>query len=375
MSVADGTKRKRHVPVKGASHIYWSETKKGRVYEVRHARNADGKRLFEAVGTRLDQAKARAREVHGESAPRVASVGVTFAEVTADWQRTREMRPRSAASLDANLRIHILPRFGRKKVRDIDASMILAWLAGLERKDGRDGALASGTRRLLLATLQIVLQHAVEMGALSAVPRIPRRRMPARGESRRCILTPDEETRLLAYCAAFPWLAPIVVVALHQALRLGEVCALRWEDIDFVGNRLRVAHSLGRDGTVGPPKGGKVLTIPLTAAAREALLELRLDGGDGFIFTNTRGGPRQQRDVQRAFSKARDRAVLEDGVCFHSLRHTGISRAANHPVIPLVHVREFARHADLATTQGYVHRIEDSRVTVAFDEALTGGAA
>jgi hypothetical protein len=62
MSVADGTKRKRHVPVKGASHIYWSETKKGPVYEVRHARNADGKRLFETVGrasTRRRPARVR----------------------------------------------------------------------------------------------------------------------------------------------------------------------------------------------------------------------------------------------------------------------------------------------------------------------------
>jgi integrase len=56
----------------------------------------------------------------------------------------------------------------------------------------------------------------------------------------------------------------------------------------------------------------------------------------------------------------------------HSLRHTGISRAANHPAIPLVHVRDFARRADLATTQGYVHKIENEKVTTALGEALAG---
>ena len=80
------------------------------------------------------------------------------------------------------------------------------------------------------------------------------------------------------------------------------------------------------------------------------------------------------RDVQRAFTKARDRAALpstEDGpVVFHSLRHTGISRLANHPAIPLVHVRDFARHSDLATTQGYVHKIESETITLAIGEAL-----
>jgi integrase len=94
------------------------------------------------------------------------------------------------------------------------------------------------------------------------------------------------------------------------------------------------------------------------------------------VFTNNVGGSRQPRDVQRAFTKARDRAALpvtEDGpVVFHSLRHTGISRLANHPAIPLVHVRDFARHSNLATTQGYVHRIESETVTLAIAEALSG---
>ena len=93
------------------------------------------------------------------------------------------------------------------------------------------------------------------------------------------------------------------------------------------------------------------------------------------MFRNEAGGPRWPRDMQRAFGKARDRAALEvtaEGpVVFHSLRHTGISRLANHPGIPLVHVRDFARHADLATTQGYVHRIENATITTAIGEALS----
>jgi hypothetical protein len=36
----------------------------------------------------------------------------------------------------------------------------------------------------------------------------------------------------------------------------------------------------------------------------------------------------------------------------------------------VVHVRDFARHSDLAVTQGYVHRIEDAAVTTAIGEAL-----
>jgi integrase len=374
----DGSNRKRHVPVKGASHIYWSEKASGKVFEVRHPRNAEGKRLYETVGARLDEAKARAREIHGDTTPRVLRVGITLGEVYDSWVAARDIRPASVRSFDGNYTRHIAPRFGRVKVREIDAGAIAAWLGGLKRQDGKEGPLASGTRRLILATFTMILYHGVEIGALSAVPRLPRRRIPRPGEARRRILTPDEEARLLAYCATTPWLAPMITVALHQALRLGEVAGLSWQDVDFVGGKLNVRQSLGRDGkTLGPTKGGRAAVIDLTPLARQALLELRGDSdGTGLVFRNRAGNGRQLRDIQRSFVKARDRAALmetDDGpVVFHSLRHTGISRLANHPSIPLVHVRDFARHADLATTQSYVHRIENETVTAAIAEALAG---
>lgn len=375
--MSDTPKRRQHVPVKRASHVYKSQLADGSwTYYVRHPRNADGRRLMEKVGTRLDAAKARAREVHGDAAPRVTSVATTLNDVIESWRQTREMRPRSAANFDGIVRTHIAPRFGRVKVRDIDKHAIAAWLNGLTRKDGRDGTLAAGTKRLILDTLGIVLAHAVEMGALGSVPKVDRKRRPKFGPSRRRVLSRDEERNLLAYCARSPWMRPIVTVTLHQALRLGEVVGLQWEDIDFAAGKLHVRHSLGRDGTLGPPKGGKAATIELTPAAREALMEMRGSETTGFVFKNRDGGARQMHDVQRAFGKARVRAALpvtDDGpVVFHSLRHTGISRLANHPRIPLVHVRDFARHVDLSVTQGYVHKIESDDVTVAIGEALAG---
>jgi integrase len=114
--------------------------------------------------------------------------------------------------------------------------------------------------------------------------------------------------------------------------------------------------------------------IPLMPAARQVLLERRMAVSEGYLFTNSIGGPRKRGDVQRGFSQAVENACLPetaDGkVNFHSLRHTGISRLANHPSAPLVHVRDFAGHTDLATTQGYVHKIEDEKVAQAMREAL-----
>src|SRR5205823_6677732 len=135
---------------------------------------------------------------------------------------------------------------------------------GLKRADGKPGLLASGTQRLILATLGIILGHAVRMHLITAVPKLPAKSKPKAGEGRTRILSHDEERTLLAYCAPFPWLRSVVTIALHQALRLGEIASVRWEDVDFVAGTVTVARTLLRDGSTGPTKGGKVCTIPLT---------------------------------------------------------------------------------------------------------------
>ena len=172
-------------------------------------------------------------------------------------------------------------------------------------------------------------------------------------------------------------------MALSQALRLGEVLALRVEDVDFANNRLRVHHAVDRAMQDGPTKHMKltgrrdprdVTPIPLMPAARKVLLERRLTAGDGYLFATSSGGPERRRDVQRAYTSVVENACLpvtaDGAVNFHSLRHTGISRLANHPGVPLVHVRDCAGHTDLSTTQRYVHKIEDAKVAQAMQEAM-----
>src|SRR5438094_78171 len=94
LMAASTAARVRHKPMKGAPGVYRSQVKGGFVYEVRHPANTAGRRLYEVVGTRLDQAKARAREVHGGAIAPV-SVAMTLNEVYMDWKRTRSIRKRS----------------------------------------------------------------------------------------------------------------------------------------------------------------------------------------------------------------------------------------------------------------------------------------
>jgi integrase len=378
-------KRRRHVPQAKAAHVYWSETARGKVFEVRHPVNGDGQRLYEVVGPRLDKAKARAHEVYNPAATPARTVTMTLDEAIACWRELRDVRPASEKVYDTLVRLYIEPKLGPRKIRELDEAAILAWLQGLKGQKGQP--LSDSTRRLLLSVLDAIFQRAIRLGAASVNPvrQLDKRDRPRKGRSRRRVLSLEEEARLAWSCSGTPWLRPVVTVVLHEALRLGEALGLEWRDIDFAAGRLHVRRAVDRYGNLGPCKGqsrddferGKGALIELTPRAREALLELRADSdGSGPVFLTGAGTRRRIGDVQRAFRTARERAglaVTEDGpLVVHSLRHTGISRLANHPAIPLVHVRDFARHKDLATTQGYVHRIENEKVTTAIGEALAG---
>ena len=74
----------------------------------------------------LDEAKSRAREIHGDSTPRVLRAGITLGEVYDNWVESREIRPASVVSFAGIYRRHIADRFGRVKVREIDAGAIAA---------------------------------------------------------------------------------------------------------------------------------------------------------------------------------------------------------------------------------------------------------
>jgi integrase len=333
--------------------------------------------LQAAVALRADRiSRAQLRGEQLTSGP-----GPTFGEVRREWVAARKVREGTGANYDSNLRLYAAG-FESKPIRSLTRGQLTLWLGQL--RSARTGEqLSEGTAALVLAAVSAVFEYGVEIGAL---PRNPVRELtnrPRQGEGRRRILSHDEEARLLAVCEQrFPWLGDLVTVALYQALRLGEVAGLQSEDVDLEGGKLRVHQQLrSRTTERGPTKGATsrrrdprdVHPIDLMPAAHAVLRRL-CETGPGFIFRTRTGSPKAHRDIGRAFQKAVEYAgipVTENGaVTFHALRHTGISRLANHPSIPLVYVRHFAGHTSLTTTETYVHKIDSAAVTAAAVEAM-----
>jgi integrase len=146
------------------------------------------------------------------------------------------------------------------------------------------------------------------------------------------------------------------VVAAYTGLRLGELLALRWRDIDY-GKRLvhvRRSYVTGQDEM---PKSGQVRSVPMTDQVMVVLDRLSRRGlfaaEHDLVFPNAVGEHLDGSALRRRFYAAMDRAELKR-IRF-DLRHTFGTLAVQ--AFPLTDVKAFMGHADISTTMIYVHHV------------------
>jgi integrase len=158
--------------------------------------------------------------------------------------------------------------------------------------------------------------------------------------------------------AETPRWSALLACAAFAGLRLGEIRALRWEDVDAEGGVLHVRASMLPDGNVKAPKtkaGERDVTI--LPRLRRLLLEWRLASinvrpGD-LVFGTVDGKPLAERNVRRVLDQAKAKAMLdehEDRVSLHALRHSFLSHAATMLDVPDTTLARMAGHANPAIT-------------------------
>jgi integrase/recombinase XerC len=163
------------------------------------------------------------------------------------------------------------------------------------------------------------------------------------------ILDPDEAKVLVEVSTDAPLgLRDRALLELFYSsgLRLSEVCALRWRDLDLTGGMVTV---------IG--KGNKQRTVPVGSYARAALGEWKSDQrpavDDAFVFPG-RNGPLTSRAVQLRLRTLAQRQGLFKRVHPHLLRHSFASHVLESSG-DLRGVQELLGHADISTTQIYTH--------------------
>jgi integrase len=160
-------------------------------------------------------------------------------------------------------------------------------------------------------------------------------------------------------------------VAAYTDLRMGELVALRWEDVRWSERVLVVERALS--GNVeGTTKGRRIRYVPLGDQALGALDRLsrrpNFTSADDYVFASIAGDRLDPSALRRRFVAARDAAGLPP-LRFHDLRHTAGTLLTR--VLDPVTVRDVLGHADLKTTERYLHAVRASRLADAATRAFT----
>ena len=256
-------------------------------------------------------------------------------------------RQGSAHTLDAYRRdLAALQAWSQGQGRDLlvlDGNDIRAFVASEHRR-----GLSPKSLQRRLSACRSLYRWLLKQGRIAASPaeavRAPKapRKLPQ-------VLDVDEAVQLVEVATDAPLgLRDRALLELFYSsgLRLSEVCALKWRDLDFAQGLVSV---LG--------KGSKQRIVPVGSHARAALQAWRdeVHGTDDMpVFPGRAGRPITPRAVQLRIKQLAMKQGVLKRIHPHLLRHSFASHVLESSG-DLRGVQELLGHADIATTQIYTH--------------------
>ena len=135
-----------------------------------------------------------------------------------------------------------------------------------------------------------------------------------------------------------PKVAPLVVLSYETAMRRSECLSITTECINWQTKTLRLSNT----------KNGFDRDVPLNSRALAVLKEAARTTQGGFLFTT------KPNLVSQAFRRSCDRLKLPKALCFHSLRHTAITRYANRK-LNLLQLQAISGHRNINMLARYTH--------------------
>lgn len=219
-------------------------------------------------------------EISGRISKKDKKNGPTIQEVITDYLdhqlETGRIEKSTHYQQMNNAKARIFPYIGSYIFEELDLVSIEAWVTELY-----DLGLSSNTIHTIYAIAGKAYRHAYKTGKISINP-FEFAETPTKSAAKVTHLSQDGMDDLLeAVDDEFPKgsaFRSIVFLALYAGLRRGEICALRWSDIDFRANTLSVRSAIGVfNGTYskGPKNSSSYRTFPMVQMLREELQNRR----------------------------------------------------------------------------------------------------
>ncbi|MFQ6794281.1 site-specific integrase [Thomasclavelia sp.] len=257
-----------------------------------------------------------------------------FKEAIEGWLShiKNSVKPQSYNKYQSTARLYILPKLGNCDIRlltAIDVNQFLEQMALSGRQDGK--GLSKSSLKTVLFVIKETFQYAYNFGLRSEVLTnivFPKKKEV---EDKLHVLEKKDYQKMIDYIQDDPTPLNIgIAISLCCGLRIGELCALKKEDIDIDGRMIKVQHTLQRIKVSGaktktkivissPKSKTSIRVVPLPEVLVPLLTRALYFDNDFILSKNEKWI--EPRRLSRYFKKLLQKLEIKD-TNFHTLRHT-----------------------------------------------------
>lgn len=285
----------------------------------------------------------------------------TIREIAEVWKEEKRpyVKQSTFAAYMLKLENHLLPYFGG--MTELNESTVQVFV--LEKLNA---GLSVKTIKDILIVLKMIMKHGVKNKWIEHAEweiKYPTSAIPRGIE----VLTVANHKKILDHIKAnFSFKSLGIYLCLTTGLRIGEICALRWEDIDVLTGILHVKRTIERiyiiegkrkhtELVINDPKtSNSIREIPLSAEALSLIKPLMKVVNTGFYVTSNDCKPIEPR-TYRSYYKRLMVSLGIPAIKFHGLRHSFATRCIESNC-DYKTVSVLLGHSDISTTLNlYVH--------------------
>jgi len=291
----------------------------------------------------------------------------TLSDVANQWLSVISLKVKTSsyAGYNSTLNLHILPSLGKRKIQSLtsfDISQFAKNKIENGRTDGK-GGLSSKTVRDMLSIIKTLVDFAYDENIISNRLKIT---YPKQQQQTMRVLSCQEQSSLESVLKNDIDIHKLgILLCLYTGIRVGEICALRWQDISSDFKMLYVRQTLQRVKNMSgygsktkilidtPKSQCSVREIPIPKFLVEYLRDFSR-GNNIYFLASDEISFVEPRTMQNHFAKNVKVANIA-GANFHSTRHTFATRCIEAGV-DIKSLSEMLGHASVnITLNRYVH--------------------
>ena len=264
--------------------------------------------------------------------------GLTFEHLAKLWLDSNRIRLKGSTiqKYEFLLNTHILPELGKIRLSQLTSAKVNTFLSqkAANGRKNRKGNLSASYIRTITIIMKSVIRYGVKEKLCA--PLNTEIHQPPEEKRELHILSKEDQHKLEKYLKAV--ITPVnagIMLSLQAGLRIGEVCALTWNDVDFKEKVIHIRSTVTRvgknDGTngtklmIGTPKTkASVREIPITSVLFEVLTQLKDVSVSPFVISesDTFMSP---RTYDYRYHKILKQCEIQP-INYHALRHTFATR-------------------------------------------------